>query len=412
MRKSSVDASLLMAQGVYIPRKECIMFCKLLMTGLCVAAAVMYFDWTGPFHWWVGLFVLGVVTLVSVLLHKRLQADGDGMDEIMMDEEEDDASVGHSLVMGLVRGVATVGVLALAFVGLSSTPLRAWIEGPDCRAMLAEIDILTTGQAHDRIVQVVDLAEERPLGPACRQDLRTRKVRALLAQAEHIPNQRLALLQQAQVVAVADADLQQVVASRLEAETARLESEQDKKAHAERVAAVRQEKDELQARNQELEAAIDTLKALRDTLLGERFTVEDTDDGGIKVILREEDALHFASNEATLDEKGYETVRRLATLINQPAYRSKRVRVVGHTDATGHHHDALSLKRAQSVVLALIEHGIDSYRLQTEGMGDRKPVASNKTPEGRAQNRRVELIILNDESSGEEQSLSRAHTAP
>ena len=149
------------------------MFCKLFMSGLCVAAAVMYFDWTGPFHWWVGLFVLGAVTLVSVLLHKRLQADDDELDEAMPDEEDEAASVGQSLVMGLVRGVVTVGVLALAFVGLSSTPLRAWIEGPDCRAMLAEIDILTTGQAHGRIVQVVDLADERSLGPTCRQDLRT-----------------------------------------------------------------------------------------------------------------------------------------------------------------------------------------------------------------------------------------------
>ena len=192
---------------------------------------------------------------------------------------------------------------------------------------------------------------------------------------------------------MADADLRQVVASHFEAETARLKNEQDKQANAEVVAAVRQEKDQLQARNRELEVEIDTLKALRGALQGERFTVEDADEGGIKVILREEDALRFASNEATLDEKGSETVRRLAMLINQPAYRSKRVWVVGHTDSTGSNHDELSLKRAQSVVHALIEHGIDADRLQAEGAGDRKPVASNKTPEGRAQNRRVELII-------------------
>ncbi len=40
----------------------------------------------------------------------------------------------------------------------------------------------------------------------------------------------------------------------------------------------------------------------------------------------------------------------------------------------------------------LVENGISESRIETEGMGDAKPVASNKTPEGRAQNRRIEFI--------------------
>lgn len=55
----------------------------------------------------------------------------------------------------------------------------------------------------------------------------------------------------------------------------------------------------------------------------------------------------------------------------------------------------LSQRRAESVQQALVARGIDVSRLAAEGMGEEKPVAENKTPEGRARNRRVELIKAN-----------------
>lgn len=74
-----------------------------------------------------------------------------------------------------------------------------------------------------------------------------------------------------------------------------------------------------------------------------------------------------------------------------------RLSIEGHTDATGNeqHNQELSERRAASVKAFLVsEYGIDGSRLQTKGFGQSKPVADNNTPEGRQQNRRVELVKL------------------
>jgi outer membrane protein OmpA-like peptidoglycan-associated protein len=66
---------------------------------------------------------------------------------------------------------------------------------------------------------------------------------------------------------------------------------------------------------------------------------------------------------------------------------------VGHTDNQGNKakNKQLSADRAEAVKNFLVEKGISESRITTSGMGDSKPVASNKTPEGRAQNRRIEF---------------------
>ncbi len=72
------------------------------------------------------------------------------------------------------------------------------------------------------------------------------------------------------------------------------------------------------------------------------------------------------------------------------------MRIEGHTDSVGTrpYNLALSQRRAQSVVEYLVNKGIDPTRLSSQGFGMEKPIASNKTEEGRSQNRRVEMIIL------------------
>jgi outer membrane protein OmpA-like peptidoglycan-associated protein len=79
------------------------------------------------------------------------------------------------------------------------------------------------------------------------------------------------------------------------------------------------------------------------------------------------------------------------------AHPDLRLSIEGHTDATGNekHNQELSERRAASVKAFLVsEYGIDAGRLQTAGFGASKPVADNNTPEGRQQNRRVELVKL------------------
>jgi OOP family OmpA-OmpF porin len=72
-----------------------------------------------------------------------------------------------------------------------------------------------------------------------------------------------------------------------------------------------------------------------------------------------------------------------------------RVDVVGHTDSVGSDQDNLELSqaRAQAVRDALVKRGIDASRLSARGSGESDPEASNDTPDGRAQNRRVELRV-------------------
>lgn len=74
---------------------------------------------------------------------------------------------------------------------------------------------------------------------------------------------------------------------------------------------------------------------------------------------------------------------------------SAAVSVEGHTDAVGSdaYNQRLSERRAESVRRYLVEHGIDESRLSTVGYGESRPIASNQTREGRALNRRVELIV-------------------
>jgi len=76
----------------------------------------------------------------------------------------------------------------------------------------------------------------------------------------------------------------------------------------------------------------------------------------------------------------------------------KEIRIEGHTDSTGpaELNVRLSQQRAEAVLDALVERGIDRGRLTAVGMGEEFPIATNETAEGRASNRRVDVIVLGD----------------
>ena len=69
---------------------------------------------------------------------------------------------------------------------------------------------------------------------------------------------------------------------------------------------------------------------------------------------------------------------------------------VGHTDSVGTdaYNQKLSVRRAESVKAYLVSKGIEKNRVYTEGKGEKQPVADNKTKEGRAKNRRVEIEVV------------------
>ena len=75
---------------------------------------------------------------------------------------------------------------------------------------------------------------------------------------------------------------------------------------------------------------------------------------------------------------------------------------VGHTDSIGGdaYNDKLSVKRAESIKTYLTSKGVESNRVYTEGKGKKQPVADNKTAEGRAKNRRVEIEVVGTRATG------------
>ena len=109
------------------------------------------------------------------------------------------------------------------------------------------------------------------------------------------------------------------------------------------------------------------------------------------------DAL-FAVNSAELKEEGQPAIDDLLARI-RALKGLKSVTIVGHTDSTGwvEHNNKLSERRAQSVKEALVKNGVDPALITTSGMGARKPIAYNTTPEGRAKNRRVTITIVGSE---------------
>lgn len=72
------------------------------------------------------------------------------------------------------------------------------------------------------------------------------------------------------------------------------------------------------------------------------------------------------------------------------------VQVIGHTDSDGEatYNLGLSHQRANAVADILQAGGVPFNRLQTRGMGEEQPVASNLTPDGKARNRRVEIVVI------------------
>lgn len=103
--------------------------------------------------------------------------------------------------------------------------------------------------------------------------------------------------------------------------------------------------------------------------------------------------LLFASDSAAVSGQAQNDLYGLAKSLNQ--YPNSRVEIYGHTDSTASdsHNLDLSQRRAQSVGGILTASGVSPSRLVMVGRGESQPVASNDTQNGRAQNRRVEILI-------------------
>lgn len=124
--------------------------------------------------------------------------------------------------------------------------------------------------------------------------------------------------------------------------------------------------------------------------LGNNVDVVNT--GSQLIVTLPQDIL-FATDSAVVRPDLQSDLRVLAGSLQR--YPDTRVTVIGHTDSTGSagYNQTLSERRASSVAAILRDSGVAAWRVTAVGRGQTQPVASNATPEGRQQNRRVEIII-------------------
>jgi len=168
----------------------------------------------------------------------------------------------------------------------------------------------------------------------------------------------------------AEAQQKQAEAARLRAEAMTTEAE---KARAEAMAA--------EERAKKLEAQISELQATK----SER---------GLVITLGD---VLFDTNKSELRSGAQYTIDKLAAFLTE--YPKRNVLIEGFTDSTGavEYNRRLSERRAEAVRNVLAARGIDPRRLMTRGYGVEFPVAGNETAEGRQRNRRVEVIISDEE---------------
>ncbi len=227
------------------------------------------------------------------------------------------------------------------------------------RAMIASIAAATTKMEQDAL-QLSRESSEVLL------QKRDRELKAALAQAR--PR-------------AADSSAREAEQARMQAEQARLQAEEARS----------QAEAEAKARAAEQAKAAALMKELSE------LRAQQTDRGLVLTV----GDVHFAAGKAEVAPGGQRSVDQLVQFLK--TYPKRRVLIEGHTDNTGNEdfNVKLSQQRADAVRSLLVARGIAPERIATRGYGPKYPIVENDTPAGRQQNRRVEVLVLNEAPSAD-----------
>lgn len=279
-----------------------------------------------------------------------------------------------------------LGGLAIAEVGRARDAVRDLVVEParreDARAVqigLAE-DLVTVAELTARAVaderRLRDLEQERS---AMLVEITRREADSAQREAERLRIQSLARAEEAERARRMAEEAMALTEQSAEA----AEAERQRADQSRRVAEARAREADLARREAELAvAAAESLRIQRE--------VGNADTGAGRYTLGEG---VFAAGRADLTAAAAAQLDEAAAFV--AAAPGRRARIEGHTDSRGsaNLNQALSQQRAEAVRDALVARGVEASRLVAVGRGSDRPVASNDTPEGRARNRRVEIIL-------------------
>ncbi len=235
-----------------------------------------------------------------------------------------------------------------------------------------------------------DAGDQRQRAEACEAKVREAEGRA--AQL----TERLAALEKAATDASADASRQRELVAQLakakellEAQSATASAEAERQRQL--AEQLQQEKSALQARSKEYESLA---ASLDQEIKAGRIQLSELQG---KLTVRMAEKVLFPSGSATVSADGKATLRKIAEAF--ASVQGRMIRVEGHTDnvpirtARFPSNWELSAARAIAVVRYLQEQGVDPRLLGAAGYGEHQPIAANDTPEGRAENRRIEISL-------------------
>lgn len=241
-------------------------------------------------------------------------------------------------------------------------------------------------------------AQRRAEAEAARQAAEQARMQAEKdrAQAEQAKAEAERMKQEA-LAAAQEAARQKEAAEKAKADA--IQQQQQLAVEADKAKAAAAESDKLRQQAEQEKAE------LRSRLLQQLNTILATRDSARGLIANMSDVL-FRSGSYELAPGARERLAKVSGIIL--AYPSLHVAIEGHTDSVGgdEYNQSLSERRAESVRDYFVQQGISGASITAQGFGKTQPIAANDTPEGRQQNRRVELVLSGDAIGNTMQDLN------